>query len=91
MKILRFLLLFLILNFSNSLTTLASWKDEVKELNVGLLGGENEADRLKNNECWRKYLENKLNIPINFFPASDYAGVIHGLLGKTLDLSLIHI
>ena len=54
-KILRFLLFLLILNFSNSLTTFANWKDEVKELNVGLLGGENEADRLKNNECWRKY------------------------------------
>ena len=89
MKILRFLLFFLILNFSNSLTTLANWKDEVSELNVGLLGGENEADRLKNNECWRKYLEKKLNIPINFFPASDYAGVIHGLLGKTLDYASI--
>ena len=65
MKILRFLLLFLILNFSNSLTTLASWKDEVKELNVGLLGGENEADRLRkldeefypNNCFWIYYID----------------------------------
>ena len=35
----------------------SDWREEVKELKIGLAGGENEADRLKNYECWRSYLE----------------------------------
>ena len=52
--------------------------DRPKEFKIGLAGGENEADRLKNYECWRAYLERKLEIPVKFYPASDVAGIIHG-------------
>ena len=66
------------------------WKSEINILRIGLLGGENEADRVKNYECWRfLYLEDNLKIPVKFFPASDYAGVIHGLLGGFLDYASI--
>ena len=82
--ILFFLLIFLFPNLSFS-----NWSNEVNELKIGLAGGENEADRLKNYECWRSYLEEKLNIPVKFYPASDVAGIIHGLLGKTLDYASV--
>ena len=65
------------------------WKNEINILRIGLLGGENEADRVKNYECWRLNLEDNLKIPVKFFPASDYAGVIHGLLGGFLDYASI--
>ena len=67
----------------------SEWREEVKELKIGLAGGENEADRLKNYECWRSYLEENLEIPVKFYPASDVAGIIHGLLGKTLNYASV--
>ena len=67
----------------------SNWRMNVEEFKIGLSGGENEADRLKNYECWRVYLENKLNIPVKFYPASDVAGIIHGLLGKTIDYASV--
>jgi len=67
----------------------SEWRQEVKEFKIGLSGGENEADRLKNYECYRAYLEEKLNIPVKFYPASDVAGIIHGLLGKTIDYASV--
>ena len=30
-----------------------SWKDEVKVFRYGIIGGENEADRLKNYACFK--------------------------------------
>lgn len=52
---------------------------------VGLLGGENEADRLRNNECFRVAMEERLGIPVELFPAPDYAGVMQGLVAGQLD------
>ena len=88
--ILRSLLLLLIcINFFYPSSAFSEWRQEVKEFKIGLSGGENEADRLKNYECYRAYLEEKLNIPVKFYPASDVAGIIHGLLGKTIDYASV--
>ena len=92
LRIAIFLFVFLsplFVNPSNDLSSEKTWRNEVNILRIGLLGGENEADRIKNYECWRVYLENNLKIPVKFFPASDYAGVIHGLLGGFLDYASI--
>ena len=63
----------------------ADWRQEMPVFRVGLLGGENEADRLRNNECFRATMEERLGIPVELFPAPDYAGVIQGLLAGQLD------
>ena len=53
---------------------------------VGILGGENEADRLRNNQCLVDKLPAVLGVKeVKLFPAADYDGVIQGLLGGTLD------
>ena len=83
------LLLLLCLNMLYPSSVFSEWRQEVKEFKIGLSGGENEADRLKNYECYRAYLEEKLNIPVKFYPASDVAGIIHGLLGKTIDYASV--
>ena len=83
------LLLLLCLNMFYPSSVFSEWRQEVKEFKIGLSGGENEADRLKNYECYRAYLEEKLNIPVKFYPASDVAGIIHGLLGKTIDYASV--
>lgn len=61
------------------------WKSELPAFRIGLLGGENEADRLRKNECMVEQLGEKLGVPVELFPASDYAGVMQGLLAGQLD------
>jgi len=63
-------------------------QDMPKELRVGILGGENEADRLKNNACLADHLKADFGADkVTLFPAADYDGVIQGLLGGTLDIA----
>ncbi len=62
--------------------------EDLKEFRVGILGGENEADRLRNYACLQKNLGAALGIPadaVKLFPAADYDGTVQGLLGGTLD------
>jgi phosphonate transport system substrate-binding protein len=55
---------------------------------IGLLGGENEADRLADNQCLIDKLPAALGVKeVQLFPAADYDGVIQGLLGGTLDVA----
>ena len=65
------------------------WQDELPVFRVGLLGGENEADRLRNNECLVDQLGERLGVPVELFPAPDYAGVLQGLLADQLDMSFL--
>lgn len=53
---------------------------------VGILGGENEADRLRNFQCLVDQLPEAIGVKeVKLFPAADYDGTIQGLLGGTLD------
>ncbi|MGO4909252.1 phosphonate ABC transporter substrate-binding protein [Pseudorhodobacter sp. W20_MBD10_FR17] len=60
---------------------------EIKEFNIGILGGENAQDRMTSNECYRKKIEDALGVPVKVFTPADYDGVIQGLLGGTIDLA----
>lgn len=70
-------------------TTLAgaAHAEEIKEFNIGILGGENAQDRLTANECYRAAIEKALGVPVKVFTPADYDGVIQGLLGGTLDMA----
>ncbi|KAJ55688.1 phosphonate ABC transporter substrate-binding protein [Actibacterium mucosum KCTC 23349] len=59
----------------------------ITEFRIGLLGGENAQDRLNNNECLRAYTEETLGVETKLFAPADYAGVIQGLVGGTLDMA----
>lgn len=64
----------------------AAAAEEMKEFRIGIMGGENEADRLRNFKCLQDQLPAVLGVEkISLFPAADYDGVIQGLLGGTLD------
>ena len=57
-------------------------------IRIGLLGGENEADRLADNQCLIDKLPAALGVKeVKLFPAADYDGVIQGLVGGTLDVA----
>ncbi|HEY4199570.1 MAG TPA: phosphonate ABC transporter substrate-binding protein [Devosiaceae bacterium] len=63
-------------------------QDFPKEIRVGILGGENEADRLKNYACLSDHLKADFGADkVSLFPAADYDGVIQGLLGGTIDVA----
>lgn len=62
-----------------------TYKDTIKEFRIGLLGGENTADRLKRNDEFQKLLQARLGIPVKLFPASDYAGVMQGIAAGQLE------
>ena len=56
------------------------------EFRIGILGGENEADRLRNFQCLVDHIKTDMGIEkVSLFPAADYDGVVQGLLGGTLD------
>lgn len=63
------------------------WRASLPTFRIGLLGGENESDRLRNNECMRAQLSDRLGVPVELFPAPDYAGVIQGLVARQLDFA----
>jgi phosphonate transport system substrate-binding protein len=63
------------------------WKQQVKELRVGLLGGENTSSRLARYDAFQHLLQEELGIPIKLFPAADYAGVMQAMAAGQVDLS----
>jgi len=71
----------------SALATAAMAEGEITEFRIGLLGGENAQDRLNSNECLRAYAEEALGVETKLFAPADYAGVIQGLVGGTLDMA----
>lgn len=64
----------------------AAQAEDLKVFRIGILGGENEADRMRNYQCMVDKLPDALGVEeVKLFPAADYDGVIQGLLGGTLD------
>lgn len=64
-----------------------SWKKDVPVIRVGILGGENDADRLARYDGFKKLLEDTYSVKVELFPASDYAGVMQGMAAGQLDLA----
>jgi phosphonate transport system substrate-binding protein len=63
------------------------WKGQVKELRIGLLGGENTSSRLARYDGFQHLLQEKLGIPVKLYPAADYAGVMQAMGAGQLDLA----
>ena len=63
----------------------ADWRKHHRHLQYrAVLGGENEADRLRRYDCFADLMSETLGVPVELFPASDYAGVMQGLLAGQL-------
>ncbi|MEC9346585.1 MAG: phosphonate ABC transporter substrate-binding protein [Pseudomonadota bacterium] len=65
----------------------AQAEDKISEFRIGILGGENQSDRLRSNECVRAKVEDLLGVPTKLFAPADYNGVIEGLIGRNLDMA----
>ncbi|GAL20533.1 phosphonate ABC transporter phosphate-binding periplasmic component [Vibrio maritimus] len=57
-----------------------------KEINLGILGGQNAAQQIGDNQCVADFLNAELGVKTNIRNSSDYNAVIQGLLGEKIDL-----
>jgi phosphonate transport system substrate-binding protein len=63
------------------------WAEQVREIRVGLLGGENEGDRLARFGAYRDLIQSHFQVPTRIFPAGDYAGVLQGFAARQLEIA----
>jgi phosphonate transport system substrate-binding protein len=61
------------------------WAKDIPVMRVGLLGGENDADRLARVDGYRKLMETTFEVPLKLLVAADYAGVIQAFAAKQLE------
>jgi phosphonate transport system substrate-binding protein len=64
-----------------------AWAAQVPVIRIGLLGGENDADRLARYGAYGKLIEQTFEVPVKLLPAADYAGVIQAFAAKQIELS----
>ncbi|MBC9178671.1 phosphate/phosphite/phosphonate ABC transporter substrate-binding protein [Pseudoroseomonas ludipueritiae] len=63
------------------------WAKDVPQIRLGLLGGENEADRLGRYGDYAKLIESTFKVPARLYPAADYAGVMQAFAAKQIEAS----
>ena len=61
------------------------WAKEIPVMRIGLLGGENDADRLARVDGYKKLMEATFDVPVKLLVAADYAGVIQAFAAKQLE------
>lgn len=64
-----------------------AWAAQVPVIRIGLLGGENDADRLARYGAYGKLIEQTFEVPVKLLPAADYAGVIQAFAARQVELS----
>jgi phosphonate transport system substrate-binding protein len=67
---------------------MAGAAEQPKELNLGILGGQNATQQIGDNQCVKDFLDKELNVDTKLRNSSDYSGVIQGLLGGKVDVVL---
>lgn len=78
-------------SFALALTTasaFAAWRDDVKVLRVGVLGGTDAAYRLATLEPFRVYLQDKTGVPVEIVPAATYDALIDAQAGGQVDYAI---
>ena len=65
----------------------AAWADQVPVIRIGLLGGENDADRLKRYGPYQQLLEATYGVPAKMLTAADYAGVIQAFAAGQIEIA----
>lgn len=63
------------------------WAAQLPQIRLGMLGGENDADRLARYGGYRKLLEEWFEVPVKLVLAADYAGVIQAFAARQVDAS----
>ncbi len=64
-----------------------AWAAQVPQIRIGLLGGENEADRMGRFGAYQNLLQETFQVPVRLFAASDYAGVLQAFSAGQIEFS----
>jgi phosphonate transport system substrate-binding protein len=64
-----------------------AWAAQLPQLRIGVLGGENEADRLGRYGPYAMLLEETFQLPTRLFHAADYAGVLQAFSAGQVEMS----
>ena len=67
--------------------TKRDWAKDVPVLRIGLLGGENDADRLARYKPYQALLESTFGVPAKMLAAADYAGVIQAFAAGQIEVA----
>lgn len=62
-----------------------AWAAQLPVIRIGMLGGENDADRLARYGGYQKLLEAFFDVPVKLLMAADYAGVIQAFAAGQVD------
>ncbi len=64
-----------------------AWAQQIPQLRLGILGGENEADRIGRYGAYGRLIEETFGVPVRLFQASDYGGVVQAFAGKHIEIA----
>ena len=64
-----------------------AWAQQIPQLRIGVLGGENEADRMGRYGGYARLIEEIFGVPVRLFQASDYSGVVQAFAGRHIEMA----
>ena len=64
-----------------------AWAQQIPTLRIGVLGGENEADRIGRYGGYARLFEETFGVPVRLFQASDYGGVVQAFAGRHIEIA----
>jgi phosphonate transport system substrate-binding protein len=64
-----------------------AWAQQIPQLRIGVLGGENEADRIGRYGGYARLIEETFMVPVRLFQASDYSGVVQSFSGRHIEMA----
>ncbi len=67
--------------------TRPAWAAQVPVIRIGLLGGENDADRLARFRPYQTLIEQRFGVPTKVVAAADYAGVVQAFAAGQVELA----
>jgi phosphonate transport system substrate-binding protein len=63
------------------------WADQIREIRIGLLSDENQADRMARTRAYRELISQHFGLPARIYEAADYNGVVQGFSARQLEIS----
>lgn len=63
------------------------WAAQVPAIRIGLLGGENDADRLKRYGPYQVLMQETFGVPVRTVAAADYAGVVQAFAASQIEVA----
>jgi phosphonate transport system substrate-binding protein len=64
-----------------------AWAQQIPTLRIGILGGENEADRMGRYGGYARLIEETFGVPVRLFQATDYSGVVQSFAGRHIEMA----